>query len=343
MHFAQVIILSKYFCKEYMELSAEQKQQLQEQKKHCPFCKIVSGEIPSQKVYEDDKILAILDINPFKPGHTLILPKEHYPIMPFLPEETFNHLFGLMPEFCKRLKEAMITKHCSVYVANGAAAGQQSGHFMIHLIPSDTPISQFSPPRVELDQKGYSELQRVLENNLPLMMRNRSDVFGSAPVDEQEQSKRLAELLEENPDFKQTLIDNPDAIRAGIAENPSLQELFAGVDIDALSERLGEEASQETPVDKQPENPEVSQEPVAKTVSQPEDSPPRAVDLSDSQLRSFVDSKPKLKDLLLSDMDALKQAIPTQERLQTFFSETTPEIVASRIKDKPTSLEDLAQ
>ncbi len=46
--------------------------------KDCVFCKIIKGEIPSYKVYEDDTFLAFLDINPVSPGHTLIIPKEHY-------------------------------------------------------------------------------------------------------------------------------------------------------------------------------------------------------------------------------------------------------------------------
>ncbi len=47
-------------------------------KENCVFCKIVAGEIPSHKVYEDEKFLAFLDINPRSPGHTLIIPKDHY-------------------------------------------------------------------------------------------------------------------------------------------------------------------------------------------------------------------------------------------------------------------------
>ena len=52
------------------------------QKKQCVFCQIISGKVQSKKVYDDEKCIAILDINPANPGHVLLLPKEHYSIMP---------------------------------------------------------------------------------------------------------------------------------------------------------------------------------------------------------------------------------------------------------------------
>ena len=67
------------------ELKAFQKQQ-------CIFCQIVAGKVSSKKVYEDNICIAILDINPANPGHLLVLPKEHYPIMPLIPEEELKHI-----------------------------------------------------------------------------------------------------------------------------------------------------------------------------------------------------------------------------------------------------------
>jgi galactose-1-phosphate uridylyltransferase len=66
------------------EAEMSQEEMLEQQKANCIFCKIVKGEIPSKKVYEDDMMLAILDINPAVKGHILVLPKEHYPIMPLI-------------------------------------------------------------------------------------------------------------------------------------------------------------------------------------------------------------------------------------------------------------------
>src|SRR3989344_2863950 len=63
------------------------------QKKQCIFCQIISGKIEAKRVYEDERVLAILDINPANPGHILLMPKEHYAIMPQIPKEEMEHLF----------------------------------------------------------------------------------------------------------------------------------------------------------------------------------------------------------------------------------------------------------
>ena len=55
------------------------------QKQQCIFCKIIKGDIPGKKVFQDDFVEAILDINPAAKGHTLVMPKEHYPILPVIP------------------------------------------------------------------------------------------------------------------------------------------------------------------------------------------------------------------------------------------------------------------
>ena len=63
-----------------MQLAPEIKKQLEEQKKQCIFCRLISGEIPNaKKVFEDDKTIALLDIYPALKGHTLFMLKEHYP------------------------------------------------------------------------------------------------------------------------------------------------------------------------------------------------------------------------------------------------------------------------
>ena len=80
------------------ELTPERQASVDAQKAQCPFCQIVDGKIPSKKVYEDDKILAILDIRPATKGHVLVMPKDHYPIMPLIPPDTFKHMFSKLKE-----------------------------------------------------------------------------------------------------------------------------------------------------------------------------------------------------------------------------------------------------
>src|SRR3989338_5246011 len=116
-----------------MQLSPEQQKAIDAQKAQCPFCKIVKGEIPSKKVYEDDQLLAILDINPAVKGHLLVMPKEHYPIMPLIPPQEFSHFFTTVQKIVSGLQSAMLSEGVTLFIANGWVAGQQSQHFMLHL------------------------------------------------------------------------------------------------------------------------------------------------------------------------------------------------------------------
>ncbi len=114
-------------------MSPEELQQLQKQQ--CIFCQIISGKVPSKKVYEDVICLAILDINPAAKGHILLLPKEHYAIMPQLPENVLKHLSIVAKHLSQILLKTMRADGTTLFIANGAAAGQRAQHFMIHLIP----------------------------------------------------------------------------------------------------------------------------------------------------------------------------------------------------------------
>src|SRR3989338_4502601 len=90
------------------EITEEQRQALQAklknmspeeiaqlQREQCIFCQIISGKIPTKKIYEDELAVAIVDINPASKGHLLLLPKEHYMIMPQVPDGLLAHLFLL--------------------------------------------------------------------------------------------------------------------------------------------------------------------------------------------------------------------------------------------------------
>ena len=110
------------------ELKAFQKQQ-------CIFCQIIAGKVPSKKVYEDDKCIAVLDINPAAKGHILLMPKEHYAIMPQMPEAEMSHLFLVSKYLSQLLLKVLKVGGTNVFVANGAAAGQRAQHFMLHVIP----------------------------------------------------------------------------------------------------------------------------------------------------------------------------------------------------------------
>ena len=105
------------------------------QKKNCIFCHIISGRVKSKKVYEDEHVLGILDINPANPGHVLVLPKEHAVIMPQIADADIGHMFMVAKGISSALLKALKAQGTNILAANGAVAGQKAPHFMIHIIP----------------------------------------------------------------------------------------------------------------------------------------------------------------------------------------------------------------
>jgi len=101
----------------------------------CIFCKIISGEIPAFKVYEDENILAFLDIQPVNPGHTLVVPKKHYQNLEEIPEMELSVLILAVKKIGARLKEKLGIEGYNASTNNDPAAGQIVPHLHFHIIP----------------------------------------------------------------------------------------------------------------------------------------------------------------------------------------------------------------
>ena len=101
----------------------------------CIFCKIVAGEIPSSKIYEDDQILAFLDITQVTPGHTLVIPKKHVRNIPDMDGQEAGLLFSRIPKIARHLTDKLGAQGLNVLSNSEAAAGQTVFHTHIHLLP----------------------------------------------------------------------------------------------------------------------------------------------------------------------------------------------------------------
>lgn len=99
----------------------------------CIFCKIINGDIPSYKIYEDDLVLAFLDINPDSNGHTLIIPKKHYKDLVEIDNETLIHIFDIARLLKKELEEKLNIDGLTLIQNNGDI--QEVKHFHLHLKP----------------------------------------------------------------------------------------------------------------------------------------------------------------------------------------------------------------
>lgn len=101
----------------------------------CIFCKIVNGELPAAKVYEDEHVLAFLDISQVTKGHTLVIPKVHTENVFTLTPEAAGRLFRAVPVIANALNKAFSPVGLNLLNNNGEQAGQTVFHYHLHLIP----------------------------------------------------------------------------------------------------------------------------------------------------------------------------------------------------------------
>ena len=105
------------------------------EKENCLFCKIVAGDIPSTRLYDDSDVIVILDVNPISRGHSLVIPKHHYEYL----ESVDPRVFGRVAEVARRLSSHMIdTGFCegtNLFLSNHKVANQSVFHLHMHVIP----------------------------------------------------------------------------------------------------------------------------------------------------------------------------------------------------------------
>ncbi len=99
------------------------------------FSKIIRGEIPCHKVYEDERVLAFLDINPLSAGHTLVVPKEAARTLDALSDESAAAIGRALPRLCRAVIQATGVKEYNVLENNGSGAHQAVAHVHFHIIP----------------------------------------------------------------------------------------------------------------------------------------------------------------------------------------------------------------
>ena len=125
----------------------------------CIFCKIIKGEIPSYKVYEDDFVYAFLDINPLVEGHTLVIPKKHQ--KDIFEVDDFSKIMSAAKLIAQKMKSSLNCQGVNIFNANGAVAQQTVFHFHLHLIPrkEGDGLDLFKGSDLKLEK---SDFERVL-------------------------------------------------------------------------------------------------------------------------------------------------------------------------------------
>jgi histidine triad (HIT) family protein len=132
------------------------------------FTKIIKGEIPCHRVYEDELVLAFLDIGPLSPGHTLVIPKEVAATLAELSDVSAAAIGRLLPRLCRAIKAATGCKAYNVLQNNGARAHQLVNHVHFHIIPKpdDRLGLGIQWPAGRLDPAEGEELARKIASGL---------------------------------------------------------------------------------------------------------------------------------------------------------------------------------
>ena len=128
----------------------------------CIICQIIGNQIPSKKVYEDELVLSVLDINGSNPGHCFVMPKNHYPIIEQVPDMEIGRLFQVSNRISSALFDSIGAQGTNIFVANGIPAGQTIAHFTINVVPrkeNDGINLQWQPKQMsEEEDSQWNEL-----------------------------------------------------------------------------------------------------------------------------------------------------------------------------------------
>ena len=217
------------------KMSPEQIRELQ--KRSCVFCQIISGKIPSKKVYDDDVVFAILDINPANPGHILLMPMEHHMILPQMPAETTSHLFVAAKHLSMACIKALKVQGTNIFVANGAAAGQKAQHFMAHVIPrkGNDALTCFTLPKRQIAEDQLQKLNQVLRARIEQTLNAKQGVTGQGSI---------APAAKNVPARTTAMPQSVPPLAKAPAQMPQArEEVSSSLDLDSLTEVLTGQSS----------------------------------------------------------------------------------------------------
>jgi histidine triad (HIT) family protein len=142
------------------------------QKQQCIFCHIAEGKMQAKKVYEDDKVIAVLDINPANAGHILLLPKEHYAIMPLMPDDLISYISMVAKALSNAMLKALKVEGTNIFIANGMSAGQKAQHFMMHIIPRNKNDNlPLTVPKMAVSKPDMEKLKEIVTKKV-------NEIFG---------------------------------------------------------------------------------------------------------------------------------------------------------------------
>lgn len=199
------------------QLTPEQRKQLEDkmsqmspeevlslQKQQCVFCNLAAGKISPKKVYEDHFCIVILDINPAAKGHLLIIPKEHYSIMPQVPDKIIAHLFSIAQSYSLVLLKKLKVGGTNLLIGNGFVAGQRIPHFFLHLIPRKNGDQVLNLKEKIIDHETVLKVKAVVEPKMVTALKPQLVIGNNESVDPNFLKEKTVKTKEESKNVKKT-------------------------------------------------------------------------------------------------------------------------------------------
>ena len=133
----------------------------------CLFCRMAAGQIPVAKIYEDDVVLAFLDIGPLSDGHTLVIPKQHFEKLHDCPADLLGQVCSRLGKLAGAVAAAMNCDGYNLLCNNGRAAGQLIEHLHFHIIPRNAGDGVFNRwPAYKYEDGKAGEIADKIRRNL---------------------------------------------------------------------------------------------------------------------------------------------------------------------------------
>jgi len=133
----------------------------------CLFCRMVAGQIPVARIYEDDIVLAFLDIGPLSDGHTLVIPKRHFERLHDCPADVLGQVCSRLGKLAGAVAAAMNSDGYNLLCNNGAAAGQLVEHLHFHIVPRNAGDGIFNRwPAHKYAEGKIEEIATKIRRNL---------------------------------------------------------------------------------------------------------------------------------------------------------------------------------
>jgi len=307
-------------------------EQVQEfQKKNCIFCQIVAGKIPCKKVYEDNELLGLLDINPASVGHVILLPKEHYAVMPQVPEATLRNMAVVIKKLSNSILKGIVANGTNIFIANGSAAGQKAPHFMVHVIPRrDGDNINMEIPEHSVNIKELKELKNKLGKKIEQVfgkfseeeigLADVTDLLGKEEEEPEENIESVAEMFkgeseeepekteevekEEEPEEKETVEEKEEVKEVEEKEEAVEEKKEASKKVDNVANLFESVEEDSEEVEGEPEKTEEKEEAVEEVEEKEEE-------------KETVEEK---KEVEVDDQEKLEEAEKLEEEVEDLDS-----------------------